>query len=179
MKLATSLLFLLTASTSHAAELVKSCDIGTRLAITRDSRIADTHVYYLQEGKKRSPVFGTPDQSRGSAVHAACVGKKVRALVVSGEFTANALQGFVITHRPGSATPERLDFAEKSRPQWLYLSPHEVIAVIPTLGYGETNAKYVAYHHIVGEPGADRVDATNQLPPSGGFEVVNMRSSMD
>lgn len=168
-------LLALTSSTSFAAELVKACDVGVPLAIVRDSKIADTHIYYLQQGGKRAPVLGDPDQSRGSDVIAECVGKNTRALVVSGEFTANAVQGFVITRPPGSSTPERLDFAEKSRPQWLYLSKHEIIAVVPTLGYGETNAKYVTYRHTIGLPGADRVDATDQLPPASGFEVIKLR----
>lgn len=169
-------LLVLTRSTSFAAELVKACDVGVPLAIVRDSKIADTHIYYLQQGGKHRPVFGDTDQSRGSDVGAQCVGKNIRALVVSGEFTANALQGFVITRPPGSSTPERLDFAEKSRPQWLYLSKREIIAVVPTSGYGETSARYVAYHHAVGQSNADRVDAIDQLPSAGGFEVINLKA---
>lgn len=176
MKLLISFLLAFAASTSHADELVKACDVGTRLELVRDAKIAATHIYYLRQGGERSPVFGAPDKSRGSDVVAACVGKRIRALVVSGEFTANAVQGFVITQRPGSDAPERLDFAEKRRPQWLYLSAHETIAVIPTSGYGETNAKYVAYRHVVGQPGKDRVDAINQLPLSAGFEVVTLQA---
>lgn len=174
MRSAIYFLFALTSSTSFAAELVKSCDAEAPLAIVRDSKIADTHIYYLQQGDKRRPVFGDPDQSRGSDVVAECVGKNTRALAVSGEFTANALQGFVITRPPGSSTLERLDFAEKSRPQWLYLSKHEIIAVVPTLGYGETSAKYMAYRHTVGS-NADRAEAIDQLPPASGFEVIKLR----
>jgi len=170
------LLFALSTSTSFAAELVKACDVGTPVAIVRDSKIADTHIYYLQQGGKRRPVFGDPDQSRGSDVVAQCVGKNIRALVVSGEFTANALQGFVIARPPGSSTPERLDFAEKNRPQWLYLSKHEIIAVVPTLGYGETSAKYAAYRHAIGQSNADRVDAIDQPPSAGGFEVIDLKA---
>lgn len=176
MRPAICLLFALTTSTSFAAELVKACDVGAPLAIVRDSKIADTYIYYLQQGGKRRPVFGDPDQSRGSDVVAQCVGKNIRALVASGEFTANALQGFVITSPRGSSTPERLDFAEKNRPQWLYLSKHEIIAVVPTMGYGETSARYVAYHHAVGLSNADRVDAIDQLPSTGGFEVINLKA---
>lgn len=179
MKLTIGFFFIFATSTSYAAQMVKVCGIGTRpsrsIAIVRDSKIAETHIYYLRQGGKRSPLFGDPEQSRGSSVIAECAGKKVRALVVSGEFTANALQGFVMTYSPRSRAPERLDFAEKSRPQWLYLGAHEIIAVIPTWGYGEPNAKYVAYHHVVGRTGADQVDAINRLPPPPGFEVVNLQ----
>lgn len=137
--------------------------------------MADTHIYYLRQDGKRSPLFGDPEQSRGSAVLAECVGKKVRALVVSGTFTANFLQGFVLTYRPESNVPERLDFAEKSRPPWLYLSAHEIIVIIPTYGYGETNAKYAAYHHVLGRTDLDRTDGINQLPSPAGFEVVHIQ----
>ncbi|MCP2010594.1 hypothetical protein L1274_004334 [Duganella sp. HSC-15S17] len=176
MRLTIGLLLALPTSTPHAAELIRACDIGTRVAIVRDYPMADTHIYYLRQNGKRTPLFGEPEQSRGSAVLAECVGKKIRALVVLGAFTANFLQGFVLTYRPESGVPERMDFAEKNRPQWLYLSAHEIIVIIPTYGYGETSSKYAAYHHVPGRTDLDRTDGINQLPSPTGFEVVDLRT---
>lgn len=182
MKSFIAILGICLAPASYAAELVKACDVGThpahRVEIIRDSQIASTHIYYLRQSGKRTPLFESPERSRGDSVLAECVGKKSRALIVSGEFTANARQGFVITYHPGSEVPERLDFAEKATPHWIYLGPQEIIVVIPTFGYGETDAKYVAYRHLTGQIDGDRVDAMNQLPAQSGFEVIRLKSSV-
>ena len=161
-----------------AAETVLTCKIGPgpfqRLRVVRDSKIASTHVYYLQQGKVRTPFFGSRDNSRGSSVHAQCVGKKRRALIVSGEFTANALQGFAIANSPDSDRLERLDFAEKSRPMRVYLAAHEMVIVVATNGLGETNGKYVAYRHIAGGGEQGDVQGINELPTLPVFDVFNL-----
>ena len=161
-----------------AAEPVLTCKLGPRpsqnVAVVRDLKIASTYVYYLQHGKVRTPFFGSLDNSRGSLVNAQCVGKKQRALIVSGEFTANALQGFAITHFPDSDRPERLDFAEKNRPMRLYLAPHEMLIVVATGGFGETDAKYVAYRHVAGLSEQYEAQGMNELPSPSGFDVFNL-----
>lgn len=166
------------ATSVPASELVLTCKLGPRpsqsVAVVRDLKIASTHVYYLQHGKARTPFFGSVDNSRGSFVHARCVGKKQRALIVSGEFTANALQGFAITNFIDSDRPERLDFAEKNRPMRLYLAPHEMLIVVATGGFGETDAKYVAYRHVAGRGEQDESQGMNELPSPPGFDVLNL-----
>ena len=113
-----------------SAETIVTCKLGPKpsqsITVVRASKIASTHVYYLQYGKVRTPFFGSLDNSRGSLVHVQCVGKKRRALIVSGEFTANALQGFAIANSSDSDRLERLDFAEKNRPMRIYLAAHEM-----------------------------------------------------
>ncbi|TFW29885.1 hypothetical protein [Massilia horti] len=161
-----------------AAELVTTCDIGgkisSRVDAIRDSRIADTYVYYLRQNGSVRPFFGDKDSSRGSSVQIACVGRKTRALVVTGEFTANFLQGFVLTRNPKSGVVERLDFAEKSRPAWLYLTPSETTIVVPTHGYGETNKKFIVYRHFVGSSAEPLVVPMDELPRQAGADVIKL-----
>lgn len=180
MKIPTCALLLLISTSAHSIELVKVCNLGTqsaqRIEVVRDAPIEATHIYYLRQNGKSVPFFGTPEQSRGSNVVAHCAGKDQHALVVSGEFTANALQGFVVTQPSGLAGLERLDFAEKNRPSWLYLSSHELMIVIASSGYGETNGKYVVYRHFTQKAERDRVDATNVLPSPRGFEQIKLRA---
>jgi hypothetical protein len=80
--------------------MVSACDVGAksrqRVEIIREARLASTYVYYLRQGRQRVPFFETAEQSRGESVLVQCVGKSQRVLIVSGEFTANALQGFVV-----------------------------------------------------------------------------------
>jgi hypothetical protein len=161
-----------------AAEVVTTCDVGSktssRVEAIRDSRIADTYVYYLRQNGRMRPFFGDKDSSRGSSVDVACVGRNARALVVTGEFTANFLQGFVLSRNPKNGGVERLDFAEKNRPAWLYLTPSETTIVIPTYGYGETNKKFVVYRHFVGSTAGAQVIPMDELPAQAGADVIKL-----
>ena len=163
---------------SEAAELVKTCDVGSnagsRVDAVRDSKIGDTYVYYLRQNDATRPFFEDKDSSRGASVHIACVGSHTRALVVSGEFTANFLQGFVLSRSPVNGLVERLDFAEKNRPSWLYLSPSETAVVIRTNGYGETNKKFIVYRHFTGADTEPQVVPMDELPARAGAEVIEL-----
>lgn len=173
-------LCLLANAFSSAAELVASCDVGSkshrRVEAIRDSKIADTYVYYLRQNGSTRPFFEDKDSSRGSSVQIACVGFHARALVVTGEFTANALQGFVLSRNPFNGAVERLDFAEKNRPAWLYLSPTETAVAIPTHGYGETSKKFVVYRHVLGSAAEPQVIPTDDLPAQGSAEVIELNN---
>lgn len=164
------------ASPTFGMELVVKCDLGgspvKKISVVRDARIASTYIYYLQQGDVQTPFFGERQQSRGSDVQVECAGKHRHALIASGELTANALQGFAITSFAGVDRPVRLDFAEKSRPTLLYMAPHEMAVVIATLGYGDTDAKYVVYRRAGGQ---DVVEAVNRLPERVAFEVVKLK----
>lgn len=142
----------------------------------RESKIADTYVYYLRQKGLKRPFFEEKDNSRGSSVVISCVGSRTRALVVTGEFTANSLQGFVLRRNPKNETIERLDFAEKTRPGWLYLSPSETDVVIPTHGYGETNKKFVVYRHVLGSSAEPQVIPMDELPAHTGADFIKLGS---
>lgn len=163
-------------SLGGTAELVGSCDLGRtmRVDVIRDERIADTHVYYLRQHGKKQPFFRERNISRGSSVQVDCVGQQLRALVVTGEFTSNFRQGFVIRANPKSGRADRFDFAEKSRPVWLYLALSESTVVIPTNGYGESNKKYVAYRHTIGSNAEPAVIALDELPDQGTGEMISL-----
>lgn len=109
---------------ARGAERVISCELGgkanSRVVAVRGAKIADTYVYSLRQGAPMQPFFGDQESSRGSAVQIDCAGQRNRALVVSGEFTSNFLQGFVLVRNPTSGATERFDFAEKNRPIQLY-----------------------------------------------------------
>lgn len=163
-----------------ATELVATCNVGgntgRRVDALRDSKIADTYVYYLRQDGTKRPFFGDRDSSRGSSVQVACVGSKARALVVTGEFTSNFLQGFVLSRNPKTGLVERLDFAEKNRPAWLYLSESETTVVIPAHAYGETTKKFVMYRHFVGSAAEPQVVAMDELPPQTGAEIIKLEN---
>jgi hypothetical protein len=172
-------LFLLFASSVvGASELVQTCDVGakatTHVEVVRDSEAGDTYIYYLRQHGKMHPFFGSPDASRGSDVHVTCAGKKQRALIITGAFTANFLQGFVLMQSAGAGKIERLDFAEKSPPEWLYLGASKTMVVLPTHGYGETSKKYVVYRHVAGAKEDMEAVGMDRLPAADRFEVIKL-----
>lgn len=181
MKMIFGLCLMFVSSLACASELVLTCNVGAKTAkrveIVRDSGIGDTHIYYVRQEGGIQPVFGNPDDSRGSDVHIACAGEKQHALVVSGAFTANFLQGFVLTHNPATGKIERLDFAEKQPPEWLYLGAKKTLIVVPTNGYGETNKKYVMYRHLAGATTDGEPVGMDKLPAIGRFEVIQLEQS--
>lgn len=166
------------ASASLAAEAVQVCKLGakasSRVELIRDDPVASTHIYYLQYAGQRTPLFGTKALSRGADVAAQCVGTRQRALILSGEFTANALQGVALTNNPRTHKIARLDFAEKDRPRWLYLGPQHLMVVVPSSGYGESDARYTLYRHRFSGKGHDRVMHVPELPPTTGSEIIDL-----
>ncbi|MYN44033.1 hypothetical protein GTP23_02995 [Pseudoduganella sp. FT93W] len=169
------------ASALNAAELVKVCDVGVakrqRVEVLREARIGDSYIYSIRHARTVTPFFGGPEQSRGEPVSIRCVGKFARALIVWGEFTANALQGFVLISPKDGASLARLDFAEKVPPSQLYLGPREVMLAFPTMGLGETNTHYVVYRYRFGPPSGEQVEAGDILPSPDGFEVIQLNQS--
>jgi hypothetical protein len=163
---------------SAAAELVKTCDIdgkvGNRVDVMRNSKIAGTYIYYLRRHGSMQPFFENKDKSRGSSVHIVCAGSRIHALVVTGEFTANFLQGFVLRLNSINGLVERLDFAEKNRPVWLYLSPSTTTIVIPATGYGETNKKFVVYRQRLGSAAEPQVIPMDELPLQPDADIIKL-----
>lgn len=179
MKILVALVSLCVASASYSAEVVTVCNLGAktslRVELIRDSKIASTHIYYVRQAGKRTPLFGAAELSRGSDVVAQCVGTRQRALILSGEFTANAVQGVVFVSRPHPTGYGRLDFAEKGRPRWLYLGVNRLIVIVPTLGVGERSAKYTLYRHVLAGAVEDQIEQADELPPDQGFEVIELK----
>jgi hypothetical protein len=177
----TTLLFaaLMSAPFLACAENLLTCNVGPgptiHVEVIREAPVADTWIYFLRQNGATTPLFVDVDSSRGSSVDAACVGKKNHALVLSGEFAANARQGFVLTYRPGRDAPGRLDFAEKGRPGWLFINATETIVAVATNGLGETSKKYRMYRSATGLSGEPAVESADRLPGRRAYEKVNLK----
>lgn len=161
------------------AEVLVSCHVGsgptTHVEVVRENRVADTWLYALRMNGRTTPVFSDAEGSRGSVVYARCVGKRTRAIVFAGEFSANALQGFVLTYDPKNALPGRLSFADKQRPDWVFLNGKETLVVVPTKGLGETSAKFRIYRGSTGENSEPAPEAANVLPSARIYEKLELR----
>jgi len=177
-----SIIFSLIPLASFGAEVVETCQLGDRPAhiiqITREHEIADSYIYGFQYGDTPPYIYGDPNTSRGLSVHIACAGKKQHALVVFGEFASNFLQGFVIVRNRRSGKLHRLDFAERSPPQWLYIGRDETVVVLPAHGSVEySGKKYIVYRRANRDGAQAAISGSDVLPPSEGFEVTQLKGA--
>jgi hypothetical protein len=168
-------------SSAASAEVVITCQVADGssniIKVARDHQLSDTHVYKLHYSGKTEYFFDDEDGSRGGPVKVICAaGKNERALVVYGEFAANYQQGFALIYNRLTAKIERLDFAEKGPPEWLYLGKNEAIVIAPTYGLGENGGKpYAAYRHIKGrdeDPDPEGVDVPTAPP---GYDAIKLK----
>ncbi len=156
---------------SMAQTVVMRCDIGTpahpqKVELLRSKRMVDTHVYSvrLAPSKAEQYLFDEEQDSRGSNVRFMCAGKDEKTLVVSGEFTSNFLKGAALVYRQQQL--EKLEFADRVRPQWLYLTEHSIKVVMPTNGHGEVPEKFVSYAHVFGDNQEAQQKGLASLPPT-------------
>lgn len=161
-----------------AQQVVKTCQLGNRpmhaIQVAREQEIAASHIYTLRYGKTSQYFFESRDTSRGLSVHIACAGKKQHALVAYGEFTSNFLQGFVIARSPQSGKLHRLDFAERSPPQWRYIGNDETLVIMPTNGIGEYGArKYIVYRRANSDGAETGVSGSMSCHPQPASRLRN------
>ncbi|QZD68489.1 MULTISPECIES: hypothetical protein [unclassified Pseudomonas] len=136
-----------------AAELkfstVTRCDLSSAesaVSLLSGHPILDSHVYKIRQSQKTNYLYEDSDASRGSNVHWQCVNltKDVNALVISGEFTSNYLQGALFYFDGDSAQVERLNFAERNRPGWILLTQQGPQVIFENKG-NESSHKFLSY----------------------------------
>ncbi|WDD93609.1 hypothetical protein Bsp3421_003700 [Burkholderia sp. FERM BP-3421] len=145
---------------------VTSCTLadGTHATLKAEPHGEDGEALFVDEGGEAKPAFlDMPDtQFVGQIALARCVdGVLVFALAYGPPY----LKGVAIRRNPQTHADERLYFAEKALPKWLYLSDKEMLVVIPNIGH-ETEKKYLVYRYVAGKGQPDESAATDTLPAS-------------
>jgi len=163
---------------SNKLEHVISCALGANhsesVSVNRGNKIANTHVYYLQRDHDSKLVFdGEESNSRGQSVSVGCVGKSEYVMILSGEFTANYVQGFAIRYNTLKKEWERIDFAEKARPQWVYINNQEMMVVIPNIGF-EMDKRFIVYRFVAGRGADEESFSSDTLPNSTDYQVIRI-----
>lgn len=150
-------------------DVVATCTLGSdqshTVVLLRDRPIDSTTTYYLSKDDA-APVRlyqGDEDQSSGNDVQIACVGTKERALLISGEFTSNYLQGVAIRYNANAKRWERVEFAERARPVFLYFDADGVEVLIPNVERNESTKRYIIYRYDASERRAEQT-YSNYLP---------------
>lgn len=141
---------LVVCSNAFAREhVVTSCPLGnTRMQLLRSQPIYDSYQYAIRTAKAAStPIFGDEEYSRGSSVVGLCLGQKHRILILSGEFTANAMEGVAYFHEKRVNRLASLRFSERTRPRWAYIGPSDLQLVFVNGDHGESDSKYTIYRY--------------------------------
>lgn len=151
-------------STPTKLRTLVSCKLadGTRAELKTESHGADGDALFVEEGGKTQPAFlDMPDtQFVGNVALSRCVGG---VLVFALEYGPPYLKGVAIRRNPQTHADERIYFAEKALPRWLYLSKQEMLVVIPNEG-NESDKKYLVYRFVAGKGQPDASAATDKLP---------------
>jgi hypothetical protein len=157
-----------------------SCKVGdTVLTVSRSHPMAGTAIYRLRQGRETSRLLfdGEPDDSRGTDVRVQCTGTRQRVMVLHGEFmSAGYPKGFVMLRESRTGRIQRLDFAERNAPGWLYLGPEDRLLVFPPGGRMETRRRYLVYRFAPGPRDmASTEDIVDALPDVRGYELIRFK----
>ncbi|WP_263140902.1 hypothetical protein [Pseudomonas sp. RIT-PI-AD] len=182
------LLGLLFALPVSASEKVAQCQLGSaekkQVEVLATHPISDTALYRLVRDGKADYLYADEDpeeDSRGSSVEIQCAGEDEQVLVLTGEFNSNFLQSVVLRFNSVWGAWERMDFAERAAPEWLYLGQDGMYVVVPNPGRNETPEPYLVYrfdstkgqdyqaHVNEGPQGSDA------LPERPGYRAIHLK----
>lgn len=123
-------------------------------------------------GKVGKAFTDTPEYDLvGTVAFSTCVD---HVLVFAIRYGPPYVKGVAVRHNPISHATERIDFAEKALPRWLYLSPTAMQLVIPNLG-NEGSSKYLVYGLTAEHGQANEASPRDALPDNSGFKVWRMK----
>lgn len=167
---------LLAASTVAAAPLatVRTCrlDGGARISLLAEPGLDGNRFYLRIDGKIGKAFTDMPESDFvGTIALSACVD---HVLVFAINYGPPYLKGVAVRQNPVSHATERIDFAEKALPRWLYLSPTAMQLVIPNIG-NEVSSKYLVYSLTAAKGQANEASARDALPNKSGFKVWRVK----
>lgn len=167
---------LLAASTATAAPLVtvRTCrlDGGARIALLTKPGMDGNRFYLRIDGRTGKAFTDIPEYDFvGTVAFSACVD---HVLVFAISYGPPYLKGVAVRQNPVSHATERVDFAEKALPRWLYLSPTAMQLVIPNFG-NEVSSKYLVYRFRAVQGQASIAGAHDALPDKKDFKVWRLK----
>ncbi|MES2820108.1 MAG: hypothetical protein V4812_14095 [Pseudomonadota bacterium] len=123
------------------------------------------------DGKTELAFQDMPDtEFAGEVALAKCVGN---TLLFALQYGSPYRKGVLIRKNPNDHAVERLYFAEKSLPGWLYLNERHMLLVFLNEGY-ESNKKYLVYRYVAGEGQPSESEATDRRPAQEGYSVIRL-----
>jgi hypothetical protein len=113
--------------------------------------------------------------SQGSDVRVICSGSPERALIVTGEFSSNFIQGIILRYDSKLKALQRLDVAERSPVSKVYFGQNHFSAVVAS-GYRETSKKYLIYKYSTQKEARETPLESDALPSARARQIITIQS---
>ena len=145
---------------------------GTKIALLATSNADGQRLFVKFDGKIETAFTDMPDEDFvGDLMLAKCTGA---TLIFALNYGSPYTKGVVLRKNPASGVLERIDFAEKALPRFLYLSAEQMRLVIPNEGY-EVPEKYIVYDSFAKNGQTDEPQGFDVLPDQGEFTVIDLK----
>lgn len=145
---------------------------GSIAALQSDRSVDGKRLFVSLDGRTEPAFADMPTTDFvGSLVMAHC---QAGALVFAMNYGPPYLKGVVIRRQVGSARLERIDFAEKALPRWLYLGHTGMQLVLPNQG-NELAGKLIVYRFDLASGQTEAAQGSNAPPSRRGYQVIRLR----
>ncbi|MBK5529282.1 hypothetical protein JFT91_17625 [Pseudomonas sp. TH08] len=145
---------------------------GTKIALLATSNADGQRLFVKFDGKIETAFTDMPDEDFvGDVMLAKCAGA---TLIFALNYGSPYTKGVVLRKNPASGVLERIDFAEKALPRFLYLSTGQMRLVIPNEGY-EVPEKYLVYDSFARKGQPDELQGFDVLPDQRQFTVIDLK----
>lgn len=168
-----SLVLITPVCTGSPWEVVRTClsDHGEAIALLSQHTV-DGNRFGLRIDGKVVPAFSESGEHEvlGTLNYSAC---RHRALIFDVSYGPPYRKGVVVRINASSGQLDRIDFAEKAKPKWLYLSKSQIKLVIPNIGI-ERKGKYLIYDSSTSANAELSPLASDLLPDRRGYKVLEL-----
>ncbi|WP_285415513.1 hypothetical protein [Pseudomonas sp. efr-133-TYG-5] len=145
---------------------------GTTASLLSTSSEDGKRLFVKIDNQTESAFTDIPDSDFvGEIALAKCTGS---GLIYAMNYGSPYLKGAALRKNPESGTLERIDFAEKALPVFLYLNARNMRLVIPNEGY-EIPEKFIVYDYITPKGQSEEPKGMNTAPDEKGFKVIDLK----
>ncbi|WP_207284369.1 hypothetical protein [Pseudomonas sp. FW300-N2A2] len=159
---------------AQPSKSILSCPLadGTRISLLTEQTPEGQRLFVELDKKIETAFTDMPDSDfLGEIALAKCASS---SLIFAMNYGSPYLKGVVLRKNPVSHTIERINFAEKALPSYLYLGQKQMRLIIPNIG-NEVSTKFLVYDYLSGKGQPDEATGSNVVPNGRGFKVVRLK----
>ena len=159
---------------AHSQKTLLACPLsdGTKIALLATSSADGLRLFVKFDGKIETAFTDMSEADfAGKVMLAKCAGA---TLIFALNYGSPYTKGVVLRKNPSSGELERIDFAEKALPRFLYWSVKQMRLVIPNEGY-EVPEKFLVYDYFANKGQPVELQGFDVLPNKTGFTVIDLK----
>jgi hypothetical protein len=155
-------------------------DRKSTISLLAEASVEGKRLSLKLEDRSKSPPQTTTGKAFTDMPDADLVGNVVMSKCVEGvlvfalDYGPPYRKGVAVRMHGDANTVQRIDFAEKALPRWLYVNASQMSLVMPNLG-GESKAKYLQYAATADSSKPSPPIDADRLPAKAGFAVKRLR----